>query len=746
MKLNRITIYKSILLLLLFSCLGHYSFAQSPYTKLAKSYSSVQYFYPNPALSELDWDKFLLSEVANILKNKHDLESAIASLVPDVSFEKKRSSQRLISPTALGEHLYYQHFGGIATPKGIYSEKLMESLIVGSDLKSFSMLRETLPISKAANHRIKLSFYAKYPSKNGNNGLITLNPGYRKNGAFETLHHRVFIEPNNEWKYYELDTIFCPDCPRIIGTFLKIIRPQSDTLLIDDLRLYDYETERILYENGFEAYDTLYQKFPSFNYFHLAEEMASRSTDKVSGDYSLQLIGYDSLSLYPQQNMDSLIQVQLSDDYWLQFPRFIPKQNKYNLEKTIKHYNKLKLDEFDQQTTFISDIIKAWSMIEHSYPYTELRNKIDADALLMDCISKVLENEDYNSTRHFQNLTYLLSAYCDPHLSLIWKNKERRRSPIIPQLIDGVYRIGQIYDEAYLSYFGKEIQSINDQSIDQWLDHRIYDKSAINSVHLINTCLKFQFYDFDSNDYTFTFSDGSELKIEAKDAVQNKPLLKYFALNKTDTIYTMLNGQAKYLNIPYRSKLSLSRKKSLQYVKDSLSSYPYLVLDFRNGNFNHIYSHILELKEISNTINTKPDCNSIIDAPFQTAFDCQKLNIVKVERKQKNTFYFNPKIIALVDEQTKSAPERRLLPLYESGLVTLIGKQTAGTAAFVNKIILPSNIKMTFTTGKTTYKDGRSYQNNGMVPHFIISDSSSSSEDLFLEKAKEILLEWDGEN
>ena len=707
--------------------------------QLAKSYSSIQYFYPNPSLKELDWDKFLIHQVDQVLKENFDLEEAIKELCPEVSFQNSyNNKERLLAPSVLSENHYYQHFGGIETQNGDSKDVLMKSLITGSDLKSFSMLFKLIPMSKSIGHNIKIGFYAKWKSNAKGKALVTLNAGFKEKGKMQSLHHRVYIYPDDEWKYYELDTIFCKECPTKIFNALKIIRPDNDTLLIDDLMIIDTDAKDTLFYHGFENYDYKYDQYNEYESCLLSESIRPRpSTDHVKGEYSMQLIGNNHLNLYPQTVLDSFIQVSLGTDYFIEFPRFLNRSNSFDFDEIVAKYNSIEIDNYEKTTIYIADIIKLWTTLEQSYPYPEIKNKIDAFELLKTCTNKVRQ-ANYNATAHYHNIVYLHSAYRDPHLKTFWNNKTPKKPPIIPQWIDGVYRVGLIYDEKYNSYFGREITHVNGQKIEEWFSNKMYDKNSIESQHLVNICLKQLCFAFDGPmKFTFQFKDCSKLKFKQKDFTDHfKPVMSPFSYLK-DTIHLVANDQAMYLRISKYGKYD-KRKGSFSFVKDSLSQYNWLILDFRNQHIDYVSRLILDYKKRANHLNAKPDFNSIIDDPFKDDFNFIPINLLDLARSEIEYFDFPPKLIVLVNENTRSAPERHLLPLHDAGLITIVGQPTAGTASFTNKILLPSGIRFSITSGRTKYKTGAAYQDNALQPDYKV-DNSLSNQDLYLQKALEII-------
>lgn len=640
---------------------------------------------------------------------------------------------------ALEDNLYCQHFGGIETTHGDSEDILMKSLIVVGDLKSFSMLFRLLPMNASINHRVKISFYDNWKSRSEGSALVMLHSGYKEKGEVRNRFHKVHITPSDEWQYYELDTFFCPGCPERIFNSLKIIRPDRDTLLADELMVIDLDAGDTLFYDGFEHFDSAYRQFREYQCYMLTENIApAPATDCAKGKHALQLAGNDHLSLYPQTRLDSFVQVQLGSGYWLQFPRFLNKNEAYDFSEAIAEYNNAGRDNVDPRAVYLADIVKLWAVAENAYPYPEIRTGIGAEALLDRCIGRALQ-PDYDVTAHFRNIVYLHSAYRDPHLNPYWKGKTPKKPPVIPQLIDGAYRIGLVYDERYTAFFGREITHIDGQEIDSWLSERLYNKDSINSAHLLNNCLRYLCYSFGTGDtIRFSLKGGPELVCPPADwTATSKAVRKPFSYLK-DTIQTVAGGKAVYIRISPFSRWDRRDEERSAFVRDSLPRYPWVILDFRDTHINYTSQRVLEYKKRAHHLRPMPDHNAIIDEPFLPAFESRPLNLLDAARHEIGFFEFPPRIIALVNENTRSAPERHLLPLYDAGLITVIGQPAAGTASFANKLQLPSGIKLSFTMGRTTYEDGTPYQDNGLQPHHPVR-SVLSKRDLFLEKAMEII-------
>jgi hypothetical protein len=709
---------------------------------LAKSYSAIQYFYPSPQLADLNWDNFLTYQVDNILKDSFYLETALHTLTKDIALGSADSKNtNTISPEHLIDNYYYQHFGGIETYKGESKDEVIKSIIVGDDLKSFSMLFRRLPMSDKIDKRIKVSFYAKWESVEKDSALVMLHSGFKKGGKMNSRYQKSIIKPSSEWKYYESVFDFCENCPKRILNSLKIVRPENDTLLIDDLIIVEEQTNDTIFHHDFENFDTLYNQYSEYQAFTLSKSIApDRSRDRHSGDYALKLVGNRHLQLYPQVQLDSFIYTSLDSNYLMSFPRFLNKEAFKKQKNTdLSFYENLNTDSLSTKAVYIADIIKLWSIAENSYPYKSFRERLDSKKLLNLSISKALRT-DYSSTDHFHNIVYIHSAYRDPHLNPNWKGKKPLQPPVIPQYVDGKYRISSIYDEDYKQYYGREVTHINNQSIENWVDERLFNKSEIESLHLLNNALRYFCYSFDNHSsYTFTLRNGEELVFGIKELIpKQKSLISPYSYLQ-DTIQVIGDNEAVYVRItPYISKWDKRDKERKRYIIDSLSKYPWIILDFRNRHINYTSQRVMEFKKRANKVFSQPELHSIIDNPFKKEFDYSALNIYDIARYEVDAIPFTPKIIVLINENTRSAPERHLLSLVDENLVTLVGQPTAGAAGFVSKLKLPSGIKVSFTMGNTVHNSGESYQGIGLKPDYFI-DNSFSEQDFGLLKVKEII-------
>lgn len=736
------------LLMLCVSPVGHAQTAD--YYQLAKAYSALQYFYPEPALVDFPWDNFLVAQVNNILNDSFNLEAACREVAPAATFlagAVPASGQ--LPASNLEDNYYYQHFGGIETANQSSSpDLLMKSLLIGGDLKSFSMLSNLLTMSAHVGKRVKISFRAKWECDREGSALVMLHCGFKANGRVESRYHKVRIKPTLGWQYYQLDTLFCGDCPDKVFTSLKIVRPEYDTLLLDDLVVATTNEDPsanvvawdTVFQHGFENYDTLYRHFREYESFTLSDKIAPRpSKDCYSGKFALQLIGNQHLSLYPQQQLDSFIRVSLEEDYHLVFPRFLAKfAPRPELKEVAARYAALPPDSLPDRAVYIADLIKLWTTAENAYPYRHIRDNVDAVALLERCIHKATER-DYNATAHFHNIVLLHSAYRDPHHNPFWEEKQAWYPPVIPQIVDGTYRLGLVYDEQYRPYFGKAVTHINGKEIGTWFEERLYDKAAIQSTHLLNNAMRYLCQSFDEKPaYRFTLADGEELAVDSDALVQGQKKLLYPYSYLQDTIKIIGNNDAVYIRITPFGKWDTRDDKRKHFLRDSLPHFPWIILDQRNSHINYTSDRVIEFKKVANYLFVQPDRNSIIDAPFKDSLNFIALDIADIGRYEFYKAGFNSKIIVLVNENTRSAPERSLLPLYDAGLVTLIGQPTAGTAGFAIKLRLPSGIEVSFTMGNAVHQSGEPYQDKGLQPHYLITDSLSE-QDLGLLKALELI-------
>lgn len=712
------------------------------YIEFAKSYASIRYFYPEPDLKEMDWNKYLITNSDKILMGSFNLENEILSIAPKASFRHDSIvSYDTIQIKDLKNYYYWQHLGGLVTQKYGYPENLMSSQLVGDFNRSFTMLLDLLKATNSTNRKIRLSFYAKFPTQNKDSACIMIHSGYKKNGEMIDQFYKKFIYPSTEWKHYVLDTVFCENCTKYAISGLKIVRQNSDSLFVDKIEITDLEDSSLLYSCNFENYDYANKRFPNYEYFYLSDNMAEVSKDCIDGQSSLKLFGNNELTLYDQTNLKKTIQVKLNGNYWMQFPRFINKNDSTDLKSIVSKFNNLEIDSGNSKSTYIADIIHLWTVLENSYPYTEVRKTIHAKALFNKCINNVLADSLYQLDSHFSNLTYLLSAYNDPHFELKIKGKKPYRCPFKVQFIDGEYIISDVFSKDYSKYLGAKVKSINGILIDKKLDDIIYNKQILNSNLLLNTYLESILTTYEKKQFLFLTDNNQEIIVTDLNLITGKPkYLEHFQNSILNTSFALLDGRAIYIHLKDSARAKPS--KIYNYVNDSLSKFEYIILDYRGlEEKNYIYNAVLDLKLLKNKIKIMPDNLSKIEEPFNTEFKSLNVDLYSAIRTKLDSINFNSKIIALVDENVRSSPERQILPLYDSGLITLIGKQTAGTAGFINKITLPSKAIVHYTTGKTVYKNGVEYQNNGMKPHYEISETytKNSENDAFLEKAIEII-------
>ena len=736
---------RTIFTLNLFLLYAGLCFSQTnQYHEFAKAYSTVRYFYPNPDLKEMDWNKYLTLSSAKIINNEFKLEDEILSLAPKSSFHTDSVSNFIkINKAEHKKYYYWQHFGGLVTQKRGFPEMLLASQLIGSIDRSRTMLRNQLFAAKTLHKRIKFEFHAKFPTNKKDSALVLLHSGYKdKKGKITDNYYRLWIYPSFDWKKYKLDTVFCENFPhKVFFTFVKIVRPTHNSLLIDDITIKDIETNKFLYRFSTESYDSEYNRF-RFNYFYHSKNMALKSSDSYSGNVSLKLLGLDELSYYPQTELNKTIQIKINNSKWFQMPRFIKKDSVNNLDSIIKKCNLTEIDSSHVKAFYIADIIHMWTVLENSYPYSEIRETINSKELFNNCIEKIFNSKSYNKTEHFNNLTFLMSAYNDPHFSITSNQKNRKMSPVMIKYINGQYKISNVYSSKYLKYLGKNVKSINGVSIENLLSAFLYNYKSLNSINLLNTYLKYALSTYNNDSLILELTDNKKIRIKKGELVKyrSKPISSY-EKSLADTSFSLLNGKAFYLHYKKYGRNHMNIKQAKDFVNDSLSKYEYIILDLRQRGYNYVSGSILETKLQSNGIKVKPDYMSTIQKPFSNNFKSINLNLLDATRHTKDKAIFNSKIIAITDENTKSISERKILPLFEANLITLVGKKTAGTAGNINKVYLPSGFKISYTTSRTKYQNGKDYQNNGMMPHFEIKETFNihSKKDAFLEKAIEIM-------
>jgi hypothetical protein len=740
-------IVRTLTVLFLFSISFNLSYSQEKAIyNFAKTYATVRYFYPNPDLKELDWNKYLIINSEKILNESFNLEDEIKKIAPKSDFlSDSLKDIGIINKNELKSYFYWQHFGGLVTQEKGYPDKLLASQIIGDIDKAKTMLRNQLFSSDALHKRIEFKCHAKFPTTKKDSALVMLHTGYKdKKGEIINNFYPLWIYPCFDWKEYKLDTVFCENFPhKGFFTFIKLIRPTYDSVLIDDITIRDAENNDLLYRFSTESYDTLYNRFRLIYFYH-SGNMAMKSSDSYEGRISLKLLGSNELTYYPQTELKEFIQLKLSDDKWLILPRFIEKTDTANLSASIDFFNKTDTDSIDVKAIYLADIIHLWTALENSYPYPDIRKSINSDELFYKCINRILSDTDYNETSHYRNLVYLLSAYDDPHMSVKTKARDRFKSPVWVEFVNNEFRVKQVYNDKYSYLIGETVKSINGTDIENLIESFIYKKeSKLYNPHLLNKYLGYYLTGYNDTEYTFEFINEKSIKITLDDLVTEKmkPVSSYIK-EIPDTSYVFSNGQAFYIHNRKFGKNRLGLKEAEKFVIDSISKFKYIVVDLRQSGYNYVCHELFHAKMRTENIFAMPDYMSTVQKPFSKEPAGINLNLLNATRHIEDTVKINAKIFVLVDEDTKSIVERLLLPLYETGNITLIGKQTAGTAGNVNKVYLPSGFQISFTTSFTKYNNGEEYQNKGMIPNYIIDDTYNifSKDDAFLNKAMDLIV------
>ena len=282
----------SILILFTIITLNLYSQTEKIY-EFAKAYSTIRYFYPDPSLKKnMKWNDYLVYSANKILNKDFNLENEIKNIAPKAYFSKDSLlNNENISKSDLKNHHYWQHYGGlVAQPYGVHLD-VIRSEIIGYFDKYNSKIRDEVNLKNYKNSKLRISFWAKFQTNKSDSAMFLLNaislPKYIKERSFS---NKQFIYASNEWKYYEHEIIFCKNCSKEFSSYIDIVRSNNDTLLIDDLKITNIDSNKVIYSNSFESYDSVYQRFEGLNYFSFSKNMADYSFDAKEGKYSLKLL------------------------------------------------------------------------------------------------------------------------------------------------------------------------------------------------------------------------------------------------------------------------------------------------------------------------------------------------------------------------------------------------------------------------------------------------------------------------
>lgn len=465
----------------------------------ARTYGYVRYFHPSDQASLVDWESMAIHGVNHILNSDESqsteslLQQLFEPVVVDLEFyrgkEKPRPETRKV-PEA--EILAWQHSGVEMGKGGLYrSARTNRTTKKPTQASPFGNVLQSMSAKELQGKEIRFRFQAKIVE-----GDARLQGWLRADrpagtGLFDNMSDRPIL--SDEWQEYEISGTMDDDAERVT---IGVMFFGAGSGAIDDAHFEikeDGEWKAVEIQNAdFEdgnrtpsGWNTLGQGYQ----FRLTDE------DAVEGEKTLRISRRTQtrrggiLEVYPE--LGEVVDAPLVGNLRVRMPLTLSADTKYtsgdneSTDELLKRLNKIAPADAEQNTLGAANVVIAWNVFQHFYPYFE-QVETDWDSTLTQSLQKALESSSRKDTT--RTLQWLVAQLHDGHGN-VFDGKSARQNPrgLIPvkfgwvedQLVvlgsnDKRVQAGdivtQIGDESAKRYLSKQEELISGSP--QWKRHR----------------------------------------------------------------------------------------------------------------------------------------------------------------------------------------------------------------------------------------------------------------------------------
>lgn len=441
-------------------------------------------------------------------------------------------------------------------------------------------------------------------------------------------------------------------------------------------------------------------------------------------------------------NADTLIDDSLRNILWLVYHHRIHSSVYYVkpffvngtvLFKNEKVYEDMDYSNLSMRLLAVS---RYWNAINYFYPYLKL---MDSDwnsilPLAIDKMKPISSREEYINT-----LRWLVKKTSDGHNNLsIFYSLKRDSIMWVPYSfnvtnnniwVDGFYTNQLELGEKL--QIGDEIVGVNNQTVIDHIQYWMLFLNASNNSGLLNYVSYFVLSGYDSVVNLKISRNGSLFDVSIK-RYKEEQLIRLKS-NYKGLKDSLIN------NIPYLNLANVSKKEIELFIKKHFKTKS-MIVDLRN--YPKADPKVVFAKYLLS------ERTKFADIRLMDVYNPGRFRRMKKDSSiwdyswigSRNNHTYKGKVILLVNGNTISHAEYTAMAMQVMPQVFVIGSQTGGANGNVTTLVLPGNIKTSFSGIAVCYPDGTQTQRKGIKLDETIDQVSSDnlkSEDLIFQKALE---------
>lgn len=724
----------------------------------AKLYGYVKYFHPSDQASAINWDNFAIYGASQVIlcKTSGELATTLKQLftpiAPQLNIDLTADKAYATSagPKDDCEYTYWQHLGlgKDATAGGrIYSSSRVNALMTskgnGSD---FANLVMGLDASYFRNKEIKVSAMVKVGAGTEGNGRLWLRVDNNDStaGFFDNMGDRPITDTS--WKPYSIVGTISDKAERILLGSLLV---GDGSIMVDNFKV-SFRSDPDgpwkpfdLFNNSFEQSSISAKSDNSDAYWSTngaGYEFTLDTDNFKDGKQAVRISSitaetkYKGLKLFDAETKPGeVVNKQIGEDIFVSVPLTlcIDKDRKTlplaSDKKLAELKQKLKTVQADPASlnTRLGNLVNAFNVFEHFYPYFEVINT-DWNQAFQAALKKSFT--DKTAADHLQTIREFTAQLKDGHVRVNARGVNNNYAPaFIWEIVEDQLIVTKILDSEIPLKVGDVVTAVNEQTTSEFLAP-IYKGISAGTVGWRNHRAKSEsMLGPEGSDLSLSLDNGKTVTVKRV----NNLFRSWQLYNPKGLGHKPIGTNGYYVN------LDVMPMDSINNIMPKLKAASGLIFDLRGyPNSNHqVISHLLKQRDTVDNWMHIP----------QLLYPHQKDKGFRSSGWQLSTkkpYLGDKKVVFIIDGGAISYAESFMGFIKGYKLATIVGQPTAGANGNVNRTSLPGGITISWTGMKVTKHNGDQHHAIGVLPDVPVTKTVQAvkqGRDEFLEKALEII-------